>query len=196
MASRSTGAKRAFRDIERRRRLILSVREHPNWNHQELADHLGCGRETVTRDLKEITKDLQKMNTEAFQVHWQRLNMEIQANKMLCIEMLKESRASKKGSGSRWLEEMTKLMMVEIKLLGLDKFDPGLGADRASFDKHERDAAVDAALKAYEIGKQSGISDKLVKEANRTSRSEELDAPRQPETPPLDLIPDGEAGHA
>jgi predicted DNA-binding transcriptional regulator YafY len=192
MGSRSTGAKRAFRDIERRRVLILTVREHPNWTHQELADHLGCGRDTVTRDLQEITKDLQKMNTEAFQVHWQRVQMEIQANKMLCLEMLRESRAAKKGSGSRWLEEMTKLMALEVKLLGLDKFDPNLGADRASFDKHERDAAVDAALKAYEIGKKS-VSNQMVEEANRKP-SGAGDLPPQPDGSPLDLVP--EIGHA
>jgi hypothetical protein len=200
MGSRSTGTKRSFRDVERRRRLILAVRENPNWTHQELADYLGCGRDAVTRDLQEITKDLQKMNTQAFQVHWQRMAMEIQANKSLCLEMLKESRKAKKGSGSRWLEEMTKLMALEIKLLGLDKFDPGLGADRAVFDKKERDAAVDAALKAYEVGKNVGatISDKLVTEANRKPQiaiTEKLSEPRKPDDAPLDLIPEI-AGHA
>ena len=193
MAARSTGLKRAFRDIERRRRLILAVRENPDWTHQELADHLSCDRSTITRDLGEITRDLQKMNTESFQVHWQRMQMEIQANKMLCIEMLRESRAAKKGSGSRWLEEMTKIMQMEMKLLGLDKFDPMLGSDRVTFDKKERDAAVDAALKGYEIGKQLGnsASSKMVGETDRAS-SNFAPAESQGSTingPPIDLVP-------
>jgi len=194
MAARSTGLKRAFRDIERRRRLILAVRENPGWTHQELADHLGCERSTITRDLGEITRDLQKMNTEAFQVHWQRMQMEIQANKMLCIEMLRESRAAKKGSGSRWLEEMTKIMQLEMKLLGLDKFDPMLGADRVTFDKKERDAAVDAAMKGYEIGKQLGksASDKMIGETERSTPDFISNEASTNNGPPIDLVPPDE----
>ena len=178
------GPKRAFRDIERRRKLILTVREHPDWTHQELADHLCVDRSTITRDLNEITRDLQRMNTESFQVHWQRLQMEIQANKMECMERLRKLTDPNKGS--RWMEELTKLMQLEIKLLGLDKFDPALGAERSQFDKRERDAVIDAAMKGYEMGKSlgSGAAERLIPKAKECDLPEnEID-----ETDPLEKI--------
>ncbi len=142
---------------ERKRNIILLMREHPDWTHQEIAKHLGVDRATVSRDLSELTRDLQKMNSEAFQLHWQRMLMEIAANKQLCMEMLKDAHASKRGSGSRWMEELSKIMMLEMKLLGLDKFDPTLAVERKPFDKTQRDAAIEAAVKGYEIGRQACV---------------------------------------
>jgi hypothetical protein len=104
--------------VERRRRLIELVREHPDWDQQMLADTLKVNKSTVSRDLRIINEEFKIVNSEHWLLHRDRVLKEIKEQKEECLRRLRG--CTKPHQGARWQEEWTKLMQNEAKILGIN----------------------------------------------------------------------------
>ncbi len=133
---------------ERRRRLIQLVREHPDWNQQELSDSLGVDKSTICRDLKTINEEFKVVNSEMWILSRERVLKEIRDNKAECMRRL--NLCTKPHQGSRWMEEWTKLNIQESKILGINSPSHIMVNQELTIRKDEVDAGVNAALSQYE----------------------------------------------
>jgi len=127
---------------------ILS--ENPYMKHSEIAAILKVSQTTISKDVNEINRTLHNETMIMTFIHRNRLLEEIRRKKRLCSERLAESRGMK---GTRWLEEWTKLVEKECKILGIYSPDKRIIAhiDTGKFSKEERDAAVRAALLVEDV---------------------------------------------
>jgi hypothetical protein len=134
---------------QRQREIIRILREDPGINHQAIAEQLGVHRATISRDLRSITENLRMMNSEAWMAHRDRILLEIESNKQECMRRL--AGCKKAYQGARWMEEWTKLLDKQIKILGLNAPERFLVNDGETFDKRDADAAVQKALASLGI---------------------------------------------
>jgi hypothetical protein len=146
--------------LERRRQLIQLVREHPDWQQQQLADVLGVNRSTVCHDLKEINEEFTIVNSEMWLLSRERVLSEIRENKQKCMDRL--AACTKAHQGARWMEEWTKLMVQESKILGINSPSHIMVHQELTIRKEEIDAGINAALAQFEepiieIGKDGVI---------------------------------------
>lgn len=154
---------------DRRAQMLKLMKENPGILHTELAKLLGVDRSTVQRDLKIMTEEMNLQNRDDFLAHQKRLLEDIQVKKALCMEKLEG--CSSPTQGARWMEEHTKLVTLECKLLSMfspekildqiDKKDKRVG-------KAERDAAVAAVFDSNVIP---------LKSANPSSKTGALPEP-------------------
>lgn len=132
---------------ERRRRLIILVREHPDYNQDELARELNVDKSTICRDLKAINEEFTVVNSEMWTLSRERILKEIRDNKAECMRRLEL--CTRASQGSRWMEEWTKLNLQECKILGVNSPSHVMIHQETIIRKEEIDAGVDAALAAY-----------------------------------------------
>jgi len=123
----------------------MLLRENAGYTHQDLADKLGCNRGTISSDLKAIDAELTIQNREDFMLHRDRILREIQANKEKCMRRL-EALASDPSRGSRWMEEWSKLIEKEIKMLGVNMPERLHITAEEVASKEDQDKAVDAVI--------------------------------------------------
>ena len=136
---------------QRRRRLIELMREHIDWNQQDLADELGVSKSTVAEDLKQINEELNMQTLEDWMVQRQRIILEIEGNKKICMDKLKKLHHSP-HQGARWMEEWSKLQEKIIRIYGVYSPEKLMIKASQEFSKEQKDAAVDAALGAVNGG--------------------------------------------
>ncbi len=134
---------------QRRRKLIDLIRENPDYNTRELAEVLGVNKGTVSRDLKKINEELNMQTTEDFMIHRNRILNEIHIHKKLCMERLQKLHHSP-HQGSRWMEEWSKLLEKEIRILGVNAPDKMMIKHSQELTKEQKDAATNAALGVIE----------------------------------------------
>jgi len=139
------GYKMRVQRAQRRKEIVMLLREHPGYTHQEMADRLGCTRATISKDLKAIDAELTIQNREDFMLHRDRILREIQANKDLCMAKLL-SLAKTPERGSRWMEEWSKLIEKEIKMLGVNMPERLHITNEEIASKEDQDKAVDAVV--------------------------------------------------
>jgi hypothetical protein len=123
------------------------MKEHPGILFQEIASALGVDRSTVTRDMQELTRQMEVQTREDFSMHQKRLLEDIQIKKGMCMDKL--NLCVSPTSGARWMEEYTKLLNLECKILSMfnpDKVLPKESKEKLKIGKRERDAAVQAVM--------------------------------------------------
>jgi hypothetical protein len=123
----------------------MLLRENPGYTHQDIADKIGCNRGTVSSDLKAIDAELTIQNREDFMLHRDRILREIQHNKEKCMRRL-EALAGDPARGSRWMEEWSKLVEKEIRMLGVNMPERLHITNEEIASKEDQDKAVDAVV--------------------------------------------------
>jgi hypothetical protein len=131
--------------VERRRKIIACIQDNPSMTQGQLGAMFGVNRCTISRDFKAITDDLKIQNMEGWIVQRERILREIQVNKDKCMARL-ERLSKDAAKGSRWMEEWTKLLKEEIRILGIQSPEKLLLNKTKEFSKVEEDAAIDAAM--------------------------------------------------
>jgi transcriptional antiterminator len=139
------------RIAQRKEKVITMMRQHPDFTQQDIADQLGVNRSTIAKDLKEINEELNMQTIEDWMVQRQRILIEIQENKKLCMDKLKKLHHSP-HQGARWMEEWSKLAEKEIRIYGVYSPEKMMIKHSQEFSKEQKDAAVDAAIGATKDG--------------------------------------------
>lgn len=129
--------------------------ENPYISPAEIAEILSVNKDTVSNDVKDITERLNRESLDTYNMHRERILKEITGMKLKCKNKL----ALCKGAiaGSRWVEEWTKLIEKECKILGVYAPDRALHAHAhihadEKMTKERRDAVVEAILIGHEKG--------------------------------------------
>jgi len=130
---------------ERRRKVLKVIQEDPSTTQDQLATMFGVNRSTISRDFKTITEELNTQSLEGWTLHRERILREIQSNKDLCMAKLEKLKKYPER-GSRWMEEWSKLVQKEIRILGVESPERLMLESTKEFSKLEEDAAIDAAL--------------------------------------------------
>ncbi len=142
---------------EARKKEVLRIfRLKPHVRTSDVAKTLGVKSGAINSDLRELTEELRKQNTIDWHMHRERMLLSV--NKMMkkCETKLALCRGA--TSGSRWIEEWTKLFEKEAKILGIyspDKSIIGHVALDGIIDKEQRDAAINALI----LGQKKNIID-------------------------------------
>lgn len=165
--------RKKFGILERRRKLIQLTREHPDWLQQQLADALNVNKSTVCKDLKEINEEFTIVNSEMWLLSRERVLSEIRENKEKCMDKL--AACTKPHQGARWMEEWTKLMIQEARILGINSPSHVMVHQELTIVKEEVDAGVNAALAQFEepiieVGKDGVIKLPLIEDKNIENR--------------------------
>jgi DNA-binding CsgD family transcriptional regulator len=150
------GYKQKVQRAQRRKKIIMLLRENPGYTHQDLADKLSCNRGTISSDLKAIDAELTIQNREDFDaeltiqnredfmLHRDRILRELQSNKDECMRRL--NACSNPAQGSRWMEEWSKLTEKEIRMLGVNMPERLHITNEEIASKEDQDKAVDAVI--------------------------------------------------
>jgi DNA-binding CsgD family transcriptional regulator len=130
--------------VARRRKKILELmRKNPDYTYAELAEVIGVSRMTIANDMRKINEEVNMQTVEDFMIHRQRVLTEIWEKKNLCMDRLNKL---KPHQGARWMEEYSKLLDKEIRVLGLYAPEKMMIKHSQEASKEQRDAAVNAAL--------------------------------------------------
>jgi len=144
--------------MKRQVKVAKVLRKNPYLSHSELAKVLKVSPSTIGADIAEIKANCVRMSTEDFLFHRNRVLREIHDMKQKCLTQLNKLRMEP-SKGTRWVEEYTKLIEKEARILGLYAPELRIMAlkrlDPDNVDKEQRDAAINAA--AY--GQDSEIID-------------------------------------
>lgn len=150
---------------DRQAKVAKILRQNPYLSTKELAKILKIAPSTLRADIQDIKLNFVKMSTEDFLFHRNRVLREIQDMKKRCITQLNKLKGQP-TKGARWIEEYTKLIEKEAKILGLYAPELRLLAikkvDGDILDKHNRDAAIDAALFGVDSGDVIDILPKMI----------------------------------
>ena len=139
-----------FQKLQRQTRIAKILAKNPYAMHDEIADILNVSVSTVNKDINEINNALNQETMISTFVHRKRILEEINTKKRLCSEKFAQCRGA--TAGTRWIEEWTKLIEKEAKILGIYSPDKKIVAHiDTSFTKEQRDAAVKAALLVEEV---------------------------------------------
>jgi len=137
--------KRYFSIAQRRKKVASLIQENPGWTQNDLAEALGVNKSTVCRDIKEINQELNLATQDVFMSNRKRVLHEIHTRKQACLDKLDEL-AAHPAKGSRWQEEWTKLVTLEIKIIGLGSPQHMIISQEEHLSKDENDAVVNAVL--------------------------------------------------
>jgi DNA-binding CsgD family transcriptional regulator len=144
---------------ERRRQIAKMMSKNPNITHRDLAKILKVTPDTIGRDIKSMTEELNLQSVNDFMLHRERILGEIRTQKLECQSRLERCRAAHQGS--RWMQEWSTLIEKECKILGIFTPEKILEAARVNDDtklsKHERDAAVRAVMENDIIDVSNGL---------------------------------------
>ena len=160
---------------ERKRKLLEVIRDHPDWDQEQIGAKLGINKSTVSRNLKAINDEFRLVNSEMWGISRERVLKELRENKSECMRRLRA--CIKPHQGSRWMEEWTKLNLQESKILGINSASHIMVHEELTIRKEEKDAGVNAALAQYEepaieIGKDGTVKLPLQIENNNGGRED------------------------
>lgn len=142
---------------EARRKEVLEIfRKKPHVRTSMVAETLGVNRSVINNDMKELTEELKKQNPLEWHMHRERMLLSL--NKMMKKCMNKLSLCRGATSGSRWVEEWTKLFEKEAKILGIYSPDRSV-VGHVNLDETIGKEQRDAALKALILGQEKDIID-------------------------------------
>ena len=132
---------------QRRKKALQIAQENPGIPHAEIAQLLGVSSSTIASDFKAMTEEFQLQNKADFATHHKRILGEIILKKQMCMDKL--AACTSPTQGARWMEEYTKLVQIECKILHL--FDPKKLINEfekgdSKLSKRERDAIVSAVI--------------------------------------------------
>lgn len=132
-------------------KIMKILSDKPYSTSSEISEITGLTPSVVSRYVNEINSVLQKETMISAFVHRNRILNEITMKKRLCSEKLAQCRGA--TSGTRWIEEWTKLTEKECKILGIYSPDRKIVAhiDSDVFTKEQIDSAVRAALLVKDI---------------------------------------------
>lgn len=130
--------------------------ENPYITPLEIAEMLSVSSEVIDKDVKEMTKRLNKVSVNTYEMHRERILKEISNMKSECRTKLRRCRGAQ--AGTRWVEEWTKLTEKECKILGI--YAPKramamvahVGDGGELLSKERRDAVIDAMLEGHDTG--------------------------------------------
>lgn len=134
----------------RRKEVLRIFRENPHIRPSDIAKTLGVTTTTISKDIQELTEELRVENPKTWHVHRERMLLSLNKMMKACENKFELCRGA--TSGSRWIEEWTKLFEKEAKILGIYSAEKSIHAHVNLDDivgKEQRDAAIDAL-----IGKQ------------------------------------------
>ena len=149
--------KKKFSMHARRERVMHMLAKDPSLTQQKIAKDLGVDRSTIAKDIKEMNESLNVENVDAWALHRARVLREIQSNKLECMDRLR--RCGKAHQGARWMEEWTKLIEREIKILGLASPEKLLIKQEKTIKTAAHDAAVDGILKSFDMNVVNTVID-------------------------------------
>lgn len=140
-----------LRKLQRQSKLAKMLSKNPYMPASEASEIFGVAVSTIQDDIRQINKVLQSETVISTFIHRDRILQEITAKKKLCSEKLAQCRGA--TAGTRWIEEWTKLVEKECKILGIYSPDRKIVAhiDTAKFSKEEKDKAVKAALMVGDV---------------------------------------------
>jgi len=135
----------------RRKEVLRIFREKPHIRASEIAKTLNVTSATISRDLQELTEELRIENPKIWHVHRERMLLSLNRMMKACIDKFELCRGA--TSGSRWIEEWTKLFEKEAKILGVYSAEKSIHAHVNLDDivgKEQRDAAINALIRKQE----------------------------------------------
>lgn len=140
-----------FQKLQRQTNIAKILSKNPHVTHADIAEMLGVSQTTVNKDVGEINRALHNETMISAFIHRNRVLQEIAKKKQLCSERLAQFVDPSKGT--RWIEEWTKLLEKECKILGIYSPDRKIVAhiDSGRFTKEEKDAAIKAALLVEDV---------------------------------------------
>jgi hypothetical protein len=139
--------KRQVVTTDRRRKVAEIYRNNPYIEARDVAEILDVKTSIINNDVREINRLLNIETVEEWNLHRQRILREVSKNKTRCMTKLSKCRGA--TAGTRWMEEWTKLVEKECKILGIYAPDRQMVAHldaTKDFSKEQRDAAVNAVL--------------------------------------------------
>ena len=149
----------------RRKEVLRIFREKPYVRAADIAKTLDVQTKVISRDIRELTEELKKENPEVWYMHRERMLLDL--NKMMKACKKKFDLCRGATSGSRWIEEWTKLFEKEAKILGVYAAEKTVHAHVNVADvisKEQRDASIRALI----LGQQKGIIDITPDETAKT----------------------------
>jgi len=149
----------------RRKEVIRIFRENPHIRSSDVAKTLNVSLDTIALDLRELTEELKRENPENWHMHRERMLLGLNRMMKACEDKFELCRGA--TSGSRWVEEWTKLFEKEAKILGIYSAERTVvgHVDLQVISKEQRDASIDALIG----GQQKGMIDITPKnETNKT----------------------------
>jgi len=140
----------------RRQEVIRIFRENPHVRTAEVAKTLNVKRSTINNDINELAEELRHENPQNWHLHRERMLLSLNNMMKKCMDKLELCRGA--TSGTRWVEEWTKLFEKEAKILGVYSADRTI-VGHVDLDKiitkEQRDASLDALIG----GQQKGMID-------------------------------------
>lgn len=136
---------------------VLKIfKEKPHVRTSDIAKTLNVSSDLISRDIRELTEELKQTNPQAYLLHRERMLLKL--NKMMkkCENKLKLCRGA--TSGTRWIEEWTKLFEKEAKILGIYSPDKTVHAHINLEDVISKEQK-DAAIRGLILGQEEGIID-------------------------------------
>ena len=156
---------RALTKQARRKEVLKIFRKNPYIRSEDIAKTLGVERRTINNDIQELTEELKNENPQNWHMHRERMLLNLQKMMKRCIKKLDMCRGA--TSGTRWVEEWTKLFEKEAKIVGVYSPDRSVigHVDLTNIiGKEQRDAALNALI----LGQQKDIIDITPDETSQT----------------------------
>lgn len=150
------------------------LRKNPYCTVREIAGILKAGKSTISADIKEIKLKVAQVTVDDFRFHQNRVLRDIQDMKALCLRRLRKlSKDATKGT--RWVEEFTKLIEKEAKILGLYAPEMRILAiadmSKGILGANDRDHAINSVM----YGIESGVIDIEPSEIKRLTQSQPVE---------------------
>jgi len=135
----------------RRKEVIRIFRDNPHIRASEIAKTLNVNPATIYKDIHDLTEELRIENPKTWHVHRERMLLSLNKMMKACQDKFELCRGA--TSGSRWVEEWTKLFEKEAKILGIYSAEKSIHAHVNLDDivgKEQRDAAINALIRKQE----------------------------------------------
>ena len=145
---KAAARKKKLSIFHRRQKITQILAKDPNVPQYQIAKMLGVDKSTISNDIKEMNDSLNIENVDAWALHRVRVLREIEANKQKCMERMEKL---KPHQGARWMEEWTKLIEKEIKILGISSPEKLMVHQETVIKTEEHDAAVKGVMKSLEV---------------------------------------------
>lgn len=147
---------RALSKEVRRNEVLRIFKKKPHARISEVAKTLGVGANTITKDINELTEELKNTNPATWHMHRERMLLSLNEVMRKCLKKFDLCRGA--TSGSRWIEEWTKLFEKEAKILGIYSPDRSV-VGHVDLDNIINKEQRDAALQALILGQKKDIID-------------------------------------
>jgi hypothetical protein len=136
--------------------VLRIFKEKPHVRTSDIAKSLNVSTELIAKDIKELTEELKQINPKAYLLHRERMLLKLNSMMKKCEKKLELCRGA--TSGTRWVEEWTKLFEKEAKILGIYSPDKTVHAHINLEDVISKEQK-DAAIRGLIMGQEEGIID-------------------------------------